>query len=113
MRERLLNYIDYMENITKKTLSSQQKDKVLKDFLIQMKFFQHERLIHLIVTVTFAIIAIISVLVNYTLQSIILLIFILGMLVMLFFYIRHYFFLERGVQKLYTYYDKLVQNNLE
>lgn len=110
MRERLLNYMNYMAEITKKTLSPEQKDKVLKDFLIQIKFFQHERLIHLIVTVTFAIIAVVSVLINYTLQSLILLVFILGMLIMLLFYVRHYFFLERGVQKLYTYYDELTKD---
>lgn len=110
MRERLLGYIDYMEKTTKRTLSPQDRDKVLKDFLIQIKFFQHERLIHLIVTVTFAVISIVSVLFNYILESLILLIFIMGMLVMLFFYIRHYFLLERGVQKLYTFYDQLTQD---
>lgn len=111
MKERLLSYIDYMETVTNKTLSSEEKDKVLKDFMIQIKFFQHERLIHLIVTVTFAIIAIVSVLLNCIIQNVLLMVFILGMLIMLFFYIRHYFLLERGVQKLYTFYDKLISDN--
>lgn len=109
MRERLLNYIDYIEKTTSETLSSQEKEKVLKDLMIQIKFFQHERLIHLIVTVTFAAISIVSVLINLILANVLILIFILGMLTMLFFYVRHYFLLERGVQKLYTFYDKLIK----
>lgn len=107
MRERLSNYLDYMKDMCSKELSDAEKKDVLKDFMIQIKFFQHERLIHLIVTVTFAIIAIVSLLLNYSIGSILLTIFIIGMLIMLLFYVRHYFFLERGVQKLYTYYDAL------
>ena len=104
MRERLQEFLDHMEMVTSKELSDNEREAVFNDFMKQIQFFQNERLIHLIVTVTFAIIA------NYVLQSICVFVFLLAIYILLLFYIRHYFFLERGVQKLYLYYDKLVKN---
>lgn len=113
MRKRLQGYLDYMEKISKEDLSEEKKELVLKDFFIQIRFFQNERHIHLIVTVTFALIALVSVIANFTLNSIPMIIFSLGVLVLLFFYVNHYFFLERGVQKLYTYYDLFTKDYTE
>ncbi len=110
MRERLTNYINHMEQLTSKELSEEEKKTALNDLLIQIGFFQHERLIHLLVTLGFSIITIISLFCSTIEYTIPLMIFILGMLIFMFFYVRHYFFLERGVQKLYTYYDKLTDN---
>lgn len=111
MRDRMQTYLDYMEEVSKKELSEEETQVILADFFNQIRFFQNERLIHLIVTVTFALMALMSVLANLTVSSIPLLIFSLGTLIFLFFYVNHYFFLERGVQKLYTYYDLFVKNN--
>lgn len=110
MRERLQEYLNYIEEATSKELSDADKEKVFKDFMIQIKFFQNERLIHLIVTVIFAIIAIFTTLANFFIVSLWLMPFLLIMYILVFFYVRHYFFLERGVQKLYLYYDKLAGN---
>lgn len=107
MRERLSNYILYMEKTTAENHSTEEKEELLKDLLIQIGFFQHERIIHLMVTLGFSIITIVSLFCATVEITIPLMIFILGMLIFMFFYVRHYFFLERGVQKLYTYYDKL------
>lgn len=107
MRERLQKFLDHMEMVTSKELSDDEHEAVFNDFMKQIQFFQNERLIHLIVTVTFAIIAILA---NYVLQSLWLFVFLLAIYILLLFYIRHYFFLERGVQKLYLYYDKLIKN---
>ena len=107
MRERLQEFLDHMEMVTSKELSDNEREAVFNDFMKQIQFFQNERLIHLIVTVTFAIIAIWA---NYVLQSLWLFVFLLAIYILLLFYIRHYFFLERGVQKLYLYYDKLIKN---
>ena len=110
MRERLQEFLDHMEMVTSKELSDNEREAVFNDFMKQIQFFQNESLIHLIVTVTFAIIAIFTTLANYVLQSICVFVFLLAIYILLLFYIRHYFFLERGVQKLYLYYDKLVKN---
>lgn len=109
MRKRVHNYMKYVEEILSKDISGQEKETFISEFLIQLQFYQHERLIHLLVTITFAIIAVIALVANYIFESLLLGLFDVGMLVMLLFYIRHYFFLERSVQKMYTYYDRLVE----
>lgn len=113
MRERLQDYLDYMASINFDELSKEEIEKIYKDFMIQGKFFQNERLIHLIVTVTVVIVGVVTTLLNYILESIIVGCFLIPLLVLLFFYIRHYFFLERGVQKLYTYYDIMIKKLLD
>lgn len=108
MRERLQEFLDHMEMVTSKELSDNEREAVFNDFMKQIQFFQRKTY-SLIVTVTFAIIAIFTTLANYVLQSICVFVFLLAIYILLLFYIRHYFFLERGVQKLYLYYDKLVK----
>ena len=61
----------------------------LKEHLVQVGFFQHERLIHLIVTVTFALLEMLAI------------------LILLIPYIRHYYILENEVQKMYGQYDRM------
>ena len=88
MRERLQEFLDHMEMVTSKELSDNEREAVFNDFMKQIQFFQNERLIHLIVTVTFAIIAIFTTLANYVLQSICVFVFLLAIYILLLFYIR-------------------------
>ena len=77
------------------------------ELLIQIGFFQHERLIHLIVTVLFALMTILVFLLavtNFAPWTGILLLLLLTLLIP---YIKHYWLLENGTQKLYQYYDKM------
>ena len=88
--------------------------KMLEEHLIQVGFFQHERLIHLIVTVTFAVLEMISIFMtllsfwmnegNLALECLALLLFVL-----LIPYIRHYYILENEVQKMYAQYDSILE----
>lgn len=107
MEKMIKNYIKLMSNTIHDKRTEEERKQLLADLLIQIGFFQHERLIHLIVTVTFAILTMISTalcIINPTLS-----IFLLTglFLVLLIPYIRHYYILENGVQKLYTYYNEL------
>ena len=70
-------------------------------------FFQHERLIHLIVTVTFALMTLISMIASVTICMPLLLALSLLFLVLLVPYIFHYYTLENEVQKMYTQYDEI------
>lgn len=88
-------------------LTPEKAETAKKELLIQIQFFQHERLVHLIVTVLFAVLTVITLLANLFLQEPLLLILSLLFLVLLVPYIRHYYLLENGVQKLYEYYDAL------
>ena len=82
-------------------------ERVMKDLLIQIGFFAHERLVHLIVTVTFAILTVVAVVGFLISEQVGLIALIVLLLVLLVPYIRHYYILENGVQKLYTFYDEL------
>lgn len=91
---------------------------ILEEHLIQIRFFQHERLIHLIVTVTFAVLEMLSILI--TLVSFYfeegnpaLLCLTILILVLLIPYIRHYYILENEVQKMYEQYDKILNKMIQ
>lgn len=105
MEKRLKNYLAWMEQVSKKEYDEIQREEMRQKILVQIQFFQHERLIHLIVTVTFALLTILSVLASLILTQIGLLLLTILLVVLLVPYIRHYYILENGVQKLYEYYD--------
>ncbi len=69
-------------------------------------FFQHERLIHLLVTLFYAIFTIAFLALGMI--SFIFAIPFFAMIIFLIFYIRHYFFLENAIQYLYILYDKIM-----
>ena len=112
MEKRIINYRKYVDEILKS--GDVQWDEVLKEHLVQISFFQHERLIHLIVTVLFAVLEIMSILGTVILSAlekgnIALAIMTVLLLVLLIPYIRHYYILENEVQKMYTQYDELLK----
>ena len=97
MKKYLYEYINYVIN---------NKNKInLEDMLIKINFFQHERLIHLIITLFYVImflifLILVSLSYIFIIPAFILLIFVI-------FYIIHYFRLENGVQSLYFLYDEI------
>jgi hypothetical protein len=111
MEKRLLNYLAYLDELEKGLgdMSAEEREGLRRELLVQIGFFQHERLIHLLVTVTFAIMLMLAMLASLILAffSLSLYILILLFLVLLIPYIVHYYHLENGVQKLYSYYDAL------
>lgn len=94
----MIKYIDeFIKNIENKNIEKE-------EILIKINFFQHERLIHLIITLFYAIIsliflALISISYIFIIPTIPLFIFLIC-------YIIHYFKLENRVQHLYKLYDK-------
>ena len=107
MKKRILAYLKYLSETAPETLSDSDLEAFRRDMLIQIEYFQHERLIHLIVTITFALATFITlgIALSGITQAYILL---LLLVVLLAPYIKHYYLLENGVQKMYTYYDALV-----
>ena len=106
MKEYLYNYIKEIDEL----LNSNKKinDDVIHNHLVKISFFQHERLIHLLVTIFYGLLFIIFM----TLGFLSYLFYIIDaiLLVFLLFYIVHYFRLENGVQYLYKQYDKMIQS---
>ncbi len=79
-----------------------------RQHLIKIQFYQHERLIHLIVTVLFALLEVICAAVMIVTGSLGALALTLMILVLLVPYVGHYYFLENSVQELYLIYDQLL-----
>lgn len=106
-KNRLKVALSYYEELTKKELSSDTAKTEMERLLVQIGFFQHERLIHLIVTVLFGLATVITIPAFLMTQEIALLVLGGLFLCLLFPYIIHYFHLENGVQQLYLYYNEL------
>lgn len=100
------NYLgNYVKEIDKKIEEGKISKEDLDNHLIKIKFFQHERLIHLLVTLFYGIFMFLSVMIF---QSICLFVIILYLvIIILIFYVKHYFYLENNVQYLYVQYDKM------
>ncbi len=109
MKNRILTYRNRIDLLL--TDSSKETDwqKVLDEHLVQIGFFQHERLIHLIVTVLFAILTFITMGIYILSGEIALLALIGALLILLVPYISHYYLLENEVQKMYKQYDELLR----
>ena len=96
---------DYVKEIDKKIEEKNITEKDIENHLIKIEFFQHERLIHLLVTLAYGIFLFISVLIFTQIWIFVIVIYIA--LIFLLFYVRHYFFLENHVQYLYKQYDQM------
>ena len=101
---------DYLEEVQLRIKSRENIDAdFIGDMLTRIKFYQHERLVHLIVTMTFAVMTVISFFMLVTVQSLPSLLLSLLFLGLVIPYIYHYYFLENSTQKLYKlYYEALV-----
>ena len=96
---------DYIKEIDDLLANNEITKKIIENHLIKINFFQHERLIHLIITLFFSLLLIIFIalgFVNYIFLGVTAII-----LVLLIFYIIHYYHLENGVQYLYKQYDRM------
>ncbi len=76
------------------------------EMLVKIGFMQHERLVHLLVTILFALLMFMSLIAFFVSDNPGMLAAAALMLALLIPYISHYYFLENGVQKLYALYDK-------
>ena len=111
MEKRILAYRKYMDELLTQlesgAVSELQLETLKQEHLTRISFFQHERLVHLIVTVTFAILEMLAVLIALFFPGVATLLLVIVIMILLIPYIRHYFILENEVQKMYGQYDRL------
>lgn len=105
MREYMKEHIDYIDSIIKSKNSN--IEDIINKHLIKIKFFQHERFIHLCVTLFYAMITLVFL--ALTIISWLFIPIAVIVLVFLVLYIYHYFYLENGVQYMYKQYDELLK----
>ncbi len=111
MKKRITTYMDYIDHILSEDVDAYKEnyEELIKEHLIQIDFFMHERLVHLLVTLAFAIfgfLIFVALVINF--QPGLLLLF-AAILLLLVPYIMHYYLLENGVQKMYRQYDEMLR----
>ena len=113
MKKQVQNYLRIIRKILEEDAPGTDWKEVAVRHLIKIEFYQHERFIHLIVTVLFALMEVIcisTVLITSNLWALALALMILVLLVP---YIGHYYFLENSVQELYLIYDEILERTSE
>lgn len=107
MKIYMKEYINKIDEIISNNKKIDKIDELIEEHLIKIRFFMHERIVHFLVTMLFAIMFLITFL--YSLNN-----FSIGIMLLniLFFcllvpYIFHYYYLENSVQYMYKQYDKL------
>ncbi len=83
------------------------KKELAEKLLVRIGFYQHERLIHLIVTMSFGIFFLLSLILAFSNAYFLALSALL--LILLVPYIAHYYFLENSTQELYKVYYSLTE----
>ena len=113
MKKRILAYLAMIDRLLEHPpIAVNYEDEVGKH-LVQIGFFMHERLVHLIVTVLFAVLSVGTALFFVAQPSIPILLLFGALLILLIPYIMHYYLLENGVQKMYSQYDELLRRSEE
>lgn len=108
MRKYLMEYLIYIEKRLENCKENELND-ILEEHLNKIQFMQHERLIHFLVTMLFAFMFFMSLgifMLTDKISFIPLMVLILFLIVP---YIRHYYFLENNVQKMYYVYDRIIE----
>ncbi len=106
MKKYLLAYRKYIKRIIESNADGDY-NAVLSELEKQVEFFQHERLIHLIVTALFSVLLFISLFIVLVTHFLPIIFMIILLLILLIPYIMHYYFLENEVQGLYEDYNQL------
>lgn len=114
MGKKLKEYVQAYQCLLESDDKIENIEEIKKELLAEIQFWQHERFIHLIVTVLFALLTMMVMvsLFFYEMMSMdcLSVLILLGMLLVLLVpYIRHYYILENGVQALYTFYEELTK----
>ena len=107
MKKYLFDYIKEIDNLLNNKEKFDNDD--IQKHLIKIQLFQHERLIHLLVTLFYALLFIIFMSFGFIYY----IFFVIALIIVIFliFYVVHYFRLENGVQYLYKQYDKMLEKS--
>ncbi len=109
MKERIVGYRRRIDALLSDAPEGTDWEAVLSEHLIQVSYFQHERLIHLIVTITFALMTMMDLAAFCISRFMPLLLLLVLFLVLLVPYVGHYYTLENEVQYMYGQYDAILK----
>ena len=109
MKNRILTYRNRIDDLLVDPGQVTDWNAVIEEHLVQISFFQHERLVHLIVTVTGAILTLMSAGIFIATSYVPVIMLFTLLMVLLVPYIMHYYTLENEVQKMYVQYDRMLE----
>lgn len=109
MRKRIKAYMAYIDRLLENNDSGLSYEELCAEHEKQLAFFMHERQIHLLVTLAFAIFVLGTFAVAVLQFSPGMLALFIAFVLLLIPYIIHYYFLEHSVQRMYRQYDRLQQ----
>lgn len=109
MTEYLKNYMNLTEQRLNSCVSLNDIEKILAEHKDKIAFMQHERIVHFLVTMMFAIVLSIFICAFIFAENFALLLLVTMILILLAFYIKHYYFLENTVQQMYKVYDRILE----
>ena len=109
MKNRILSYRNRIDDLLAHPEQISDLNAVIEEHLVQISFFQHERLVHLIVTVTVAILTLMSAGIFIATSYVPVIMLFALLMVLLVPYIMHYYTLENEVQKMYVQYDRMLE----
>lgn len=115
MEKQIKEYEKFIEKASRGKLSSTEQAKLADLHQEMIANFQFERLIHLIITLFFVVISFIVLALTawllavdgFSLMTLPMVIATVIIVILTSFYVRHYYFLENHIQKLYEYTKKL------
>ena len=113
MTEYLTNYMKYVQQRLEACTDRELLEEILAEHKDKIAFMQHERIVHFLVTMMFALILTIFMSVLIFTVNLAVLLLVTIMLVLIAFYIKHYYFLENTVQKMYRVYDDILKKRRE
>lgn len=108
MTEYLTVYMNTVNERLRNCSSPEELEDILAEHMDKISFMQHERIVHFLVTMMFALILTIFMSVLLFTDKLAILILVTMIMVLLGFYIKHYYFLENTVQKMYKVYDEML-----
>ena len=109
MTEYLKNYMKSIIGRIENYSSREELEEIFSEHKDKIAFMQHERIVHFLVTMMFAIILSIFMTAVLFLENIMMLVLVTIIIVLLGFYIKHYYFLENTVQEMYRVYDRILE----
>lgn len=109
MTKQIREYLEQLRIFLDGEHSTEEYSNELSRLRVRIGFFSHERLVHLLVTLAFAVFFLMTLFMALVEGGIGIYILAVLFLVLLVPYIKHYYFLENSVQKMYLIYNQLEQ----
>lgn len=107
MRKKILKYKAEIDEMLKNPPKDIDYAEEERKHLIQIQFFMHERLVHEIIMVLFALSTILIFIETVRTAEILFAVLLVALLILLVPYIMHYYVLENSVQYMYEQYDEM------